>query len=224
MKVWKCLEHNNILPLYGTASDFGPYTSFVCPWMENGNLTQYLGRYGDKLKLSKRFCIVSYHQHHYLSWPDYVCLAMLISSMRWLQNYHTVSSHIRLPKIWLICSSTHFFYDSWWPLWGNSSTIYAIIWNWQPSSQIFLLTRMVNPTSLTSRCLIFLWSSTHHMQCCAWEEVSDGLFQSCIGYKNPMFHHQPVLIPKFIYLAVSCSRLARSKNDAYWLCHSSYAI
>jgi len=59
IKVWKRLEHNNILPLYGTASDFGPYTSFVCPWMENGNLTQYLGRYGDKLKLSERFRILN---------------------------------------------------------------------------------------------------------------------------------------------------------------------
>jgi hypothetical protein len=55
-------------------------------------ISQYLGRCGNKLKLTERFRIVSRHQPHYLGWPDYVHLAVLISSMRWLQDYHTVSS------------------------------------------------------------------------------------------------------------------------------------
>ncbi|KAL0946368.1 hypothetical protein HGRIS_012599 [Hohenbuehelia grisea] len=40
--VWQRLEHRNIVPLLGIVSDFGPYTSMVCPWMEQGNLIKYL--------------------------------------------------------------------------------------------------------------------------------------------------------------------------------------
>ncbi|KAG6847688.1 hypothetical protein H0H93_006565 [Arthromyces matolae] len=58
LSIWKNLNHPNILSLLGTASDFGHYTSMVCPWMENGSVSKYLERCGDimsptdRLKLS----------------------------------------------------------------------------------------------------------------------------------------------------------------------------
>ncbi|KAF8868038.1 kinase-like domain-containing protein [Infundibulicybe gibba] len=42
IRVWRRLEHINVLPLYGTVSNFGPCVSMVCPWQENGNLNQFL--------------------------------------------------------------------------------------------------------------------------------------------------------------------------------------
>lgn len=59
IKVGKRLDHDNVLPLYGTTSDFGPYSSMVCPWIRNGNLSKYLDQHGDTLELSERFRIVS---------------------------------------------------------------------------------------------------------------------------------------------------------------------
>jgi len=57
--VWRKLGiHPNILPLYGTVSDFGFYTSLVCPWLDNGNLSLYLERRGATLSLCDRFEIL----------------------------------------------------------------------------------------------------------------------------------------------------------------------
>ncbi|KIK78073.1 hypothetical protein PAXRUDRAFT_834731 [Paxillus rubicundulus Ve08.2h10] len=39
---WKTLTHKNVLPVYGTALDFGPLPSLVCPWVNGGSLTHYL--------------------------------------------------------------------------------------------------------------------------------------------------------------------------------------
>ncbi|KAN0080140.1 Protein kinase-like domain containing protein [Tylopilus felleus] len=43
--VWMKLKHGNVLPLFGTASGFGQFPAMVCPWLENGALTSYLGRF-----------------------------------------------------------------------------------------------------------------------------------------------------------------------------------
>ncbi|KIM89875.1 hypothetical protein PILCRDRAFT_812658 [Piloderma croceum F 1598] len=44
LHVWKRLNHENVLPLFGTVSDFGNYTAFVCPWFESGSVRKYLER------------------------------------------------------------------------------------------------------------------------------------------------------------------------------------
>ncbi|KAI3608695.1 hypothetical protein WG66_003719 [Moniliophthora roreri] len=54
LEVWRKLDHPNILTLYGTVSDFGPYESMVCPWHENGSVTRYLERCGDILSMTDR--------------------------------------------------------------------------------------------------------------------------------------------------------------------------
>jgi len=46
LNVWQRLNHENILPLLGIVSDFGHYTAFVCPWLENGSVRRYLDRCG----------------------------------------------------------------------------------------------------------------------------------------------------------------------------------
>ncbi|KAG2157683.1 kinase-like protein [Suillus bovinus] len=42
LKVWGRLKHDSILPLWGVATDFGPYPAMICPWAKNGTLTGYL--------------------------------------------------------------------------------------------------------------------------------------------------------------------------------------
>ncbi|OJA20031.1 hypothetical protein AZE42_04468 [Rhizopogon vesiculosus] len=38
------LEHQYVLPLYGTVNGFGPFSALVSPWMPNGTLDSYLHR------------------------------------------------------------------------------------------------------------------------------------------------------------------------------------
>lgn len=52
LRVWKELQHPNIVPLFGVVSDYGPYVSMVSPWMENGNLNKFLT---EELTLATRF-------------------------------------------------------------------------------------------------------------------------------------------------------------------------
>ncbi|KAJ8591924.1 kinase-like protein [Rhizopogon salebrosus TDB-379] len=42
LEIWRKLQHENILPLYGLAFGFGPFAAMVCPWAKNGSLTIYL--------------------------------------------------------------------------------------------------------------------------------------------------------------------------------------
>jgi len=44
VKRWKDLRHPNVIPLLGLVSKIGPYNvmGMVSPWMENGDLNQYL--------------------------------------------------------------------------------------------------------------------------------------------------------------------------------------
>ncbi|KAF9228878.1 kinase-like protein [Gyrodon lividus] len=54
LKVWARLKHENIIPLLGIATGFGPFTALVCPWMANGTLTSYLEHNGEQLSLHDR--------------------------------------------------------------------------------------------------------------------------------------------------------------------------
>ncbi|KAJ7278948.1 TKL/TKL-ccin protein kinase [Mycena rebaudengoi] len=52
--VWKRLDHKHVLKLIGTVSDFGPYDSMVCPWLEQGSVSKYMERHGDLLSMTDR--------------------------------------------------------------------------------------------------------------------------------------------------------------------------
>ncbi|KAJ7500959.1 TKL/TKL-ccin protein kinase [Mycena galericulata] len=54
LSVWKRLEHKHVLKLLGTVSDFGPYDSMVCPWLEQGSVSKYMERRGDILSMTDR--------------------------------------------------------------------------------------------------------------------------------------------------------------------------
>ena len=61
--MWLNLKHENILPLYGTIRDtkMHPYMpAMVCPWIENGALTEYLEKYRD-LAITKRLALACVH-------------------------------------------------------------------------------------------------------------------------------------------------------------------
>ncbi|KAF9238956.1 kinase-like domain-containing protein, partial [Melanogaster broomeanus] len=57
--VWLGLNHDNIVPLFGTTTDFGQFPAMVCPWLENGQLSSYLGRRGDSLTMGERLALIS---------------------------------------------------------------------------------------------------------------------------------------------------------------------
>jgi hypothetical protein len=59
--VWHRLRHENILPLLGITFDFGRDnpTGMVCPWLDNGNLNNYLSRGGAAVPMCDKFKIVS---------------------------------------------------------------------------------------------------------------------------------------------------------------------
>lgn len=56
--IWGKLIHGNILPLYGVALGFGPFTAMVSPWAKNGSLTTYLESHRDLL-IPDRFKLLS---------------------------------------------------------------------------------------------------------------------------------------------------------------------
>lgn len=56
--IWQKLIHDNILPLYGVALGFGPFTAMVSPWAKNGSLTAYLESHRDLL-IPDRFKLLS---------------------------------------------------------------------------------------------------------------------------------------------------------------------
>ncbi|KIJ11351.1 hypothetical protein PAXINDRAFT_101706 [Paxillus involutus ATCC 200175] len=59
LKTWLNLDHINILPLFGTTTNFGQFPAMVCPWLENGSLTAYLERRYDNLTAVERLTLVS---------------------------------------------------------------------------------------------------------------------------------------------------------------------
>ncbi|KAF9231037.1 kinase-like domain-containing protein [Melanogaster broomeanus] len=59
IKVWLNLNHVNIVPLLGTTMGFGQFPAMVCPWLANGQLSSYLERQSDSLKLGERLVLLS---------------------------------------------------------------------------------------------------------------------------------------------------------------------
>ncbi|KAG2076602.1 kinase-like protein [Suillus decipiens] len=55
--IWKRLRHRNILELMVTAH-FGRSVALVSPWMVNGNLTSFLSKNNQTLKLCNRLCLL----------------------------------------------------------------------------------------------------------------------------------------------------------------------
>ncbi|KAG1728736.1 kinase-like protein [Suillus paluster] len=55
LKVWSRLRHDNVVPLYGTVSGFGPFVALVCPWYDKGSLSCYLESLGETLSMINRF-------------------------------------------------------------------------------------------------------------------------------------------------------------------------
>ncbi|KAK0462909.1 TKL/TKL-ccin protein kinase [Desarmillaria tabescens] len=54
LNMWKKLDHPNILPLLGVVSDFGRYDAMICPWLDNGSVTNHMERCGDLLSMTDR--------------------------------------------------------------------------------------------------------------------------------------------------------------------------
>jgi hypothetical protein len=69
LKLWGRLKHDSILPLWGVATDFGPYPAMICPWADNGALTGYLEKQESLLSSHDKFSLVS---HMHLAFP-YAC-------------------------------------------------------------------------------------------------------------------------------------------------------
>ncbi|KAG1749422.1 kinase-like domain-containing protein [Suillus lakei] len=59
LKVWLRLRHDNVVPLYGTASGFGQFVALVYPWYDNGSLSGYLESHGKTLSTVNRFQLLS---------------------------------------------------------------------------------------------------------------------------------------------------------------------
>ncbi|KAG1744290.1 kinase-like domain-containing protein [Suillus lakei] len=59
LKVWGRLKHDSILPLWGVATDFGPYPAMICPWADNGALTGYLERQESVLSSAEKFSLLN---------------------------------------------------------------------------------------------------------------------------------------------------------------------
>ncbi|TFK33028.1 hypothetical protein BDQ12DRAFT_658509 [Crucibulum laeve] len=59
LHIWKKLNHPHILELYGVTSDFGPYISMVCPWLNNGTVGKYMEHCGDILSVSDRLNLLN---------------------------------------------------------------------------------------------------------------------------------------------------------------------
>ncbi|CAA7263884.1 unnamed protein product [Cyclocybe aegerita] len=65
IRVWRDLHHINVVPLLGLVHGFrtgysrAPFPSMVCPWMNDGSLTQYLIANREKLTLKDRFKLMT---------------------------------------------------------------------------------------------------------------------------------------------------------------------
>ncbi|KAF8550663.1 kinase-like protein, partial [Imleria badia] len=58
IKLWMRLNHTNVLSLLGTTTKFGPFLAMVCPWLENGTLTSYLGRCCADLEIQQILALI----------------------------------------------------------------------------------------------------------------------------------------------------------------------
>ncbi|KAG2363970.1 hypothetical protein BDR07DRAFT_1331384 [Suillus spraguei] len=57
--IWDRLKHDTILPLWGVVNNFGPYPAMVCPWADNGSLTEFLERQQDTLLPQAKFSLLN---------------------------------------------------------------------------------------------------------------------------------------------------------------------
>ncbi|OAX32348.1 kinase-like protein [Rhizopogon vinicolor AM-OR11-026] len=61
VKRWMSLQHDNILPVYGTTIEFGSsLPCLVSPWMENGSLTSYLSTRSQTLSNIQKLTLLSH--------------------------------------------------------------------------------------------------------------------------------------------------------------------
>ncbi|OAX32284.1 kinase-like protein, partial [Rhizopogon vinicolor AM-OR11-026] len=59
LKIWIGLKHDCILPLWGVAHKFGPYSAMVCPWIDNRALTGFLERQPDMLSSQDKLSLLN---------------------------------------------------------------------------------------------------------------------------------------------------------------------
>ncbi|KAG6374128.1 hypothetical protein JVT61DRAFT_4773 [Boletus reticuloceps] len=57
-RIWKKLNHRNILPLIGLTCEFGPIPSIITPWMSEGTLTGFVHRNHNQFTAERRLTIV----------------------------------------------------------------------------------------------------------------------------------------------------------------------
>lgn len=118
--IWQKLIHDNILPLYGVALGFGPFTAMVCPWAKNGSLIMYLESHRDLL-IAERFKLVSL----FSICPKLIETILLL--VVWCRKWSALSSvFVRNVNIQCVnhidCSlSSYKSSCTWRPQWGSSS-------------------------------------------------------------------------------------------------------
>lgn len=58
IKISSTLDHENIVPLWGVARQFGVLPALVSPWLRNGALTDYLQNKHKELSCGQQFALV----------------------------------------------------------------------------------------------------------------------------------------------------------------------
>jgi len=81
------LEHQYVLPFYGTVEGFGPFHALVSPCMPNGNLNSYLNRAGVSLTEMDRLILVSFiYKVRYKSLPCYSQLIQITEGLKYCEQ------------------------------------------------------------------------------------------------------------------------------------------
>ena len=102
LRVWQKLDHENIIPLYGTCMDFGHYVSMVCPWYEKGSIRHHLDTRGLELPLSHRLKLVRDFQHKLLQVLNrfrFDQLSDIAAGLSYRASYFTSSYVLRKPEV-----------------------------------------------------------------------------------------------------------------------------
>ncbi|KAG1845265.1 kinase-like domain-containing protein [Suillus tomentosus] len=58
IKISSTLNHENIVPLWGVARQFGVLPALVSPWLKNGTLTEYLRNRHEELSYGQQFALL----------------------------------------------------------------------------------------------------------------------------------------------------------------------
>jgi len=84
--IWIKLEHQYVLPFYGTVEGFGPIRALVSPWMPNENLNSYLNRADVSLTEMDRLRLVSFiYQVRYKSLPCFQQLIQITEGLKYCE-------------------------------------------------------------------------------------------------------------------------------------------